>query len=31
MIQAFRMSANWRLTFTFDDSDAVFVDYQDYH
>lgn len=22
---------NWRLTFTFDGSDAVLVDYQDYH
>lgn len=22
---------NWRLTFSFEGSDAVFVDYQDYH
>jgi len=22
---------NWRLTFTFEGSDAVLVDYQDYH
>ena len=22
---------NWRLTFTFDDKDAVLVDYRDYH
>jgi proteic killer suppression protein len=25
------VSANWRLTFTFDGMDAVLVDYQDYH
>jgi len=25
------VSGNWRLTFTFDGSDAVLVDYQDYH
>jgi len=24
-------SGNWRLTFTFDNADAVLVDYQDYH
>ena len=22
---------NWRLTFTFDDADAILVNYQDYH
>jgi len=25
------VSGNWRLTFTFKDGDAEFVDYQDYH
>ena len=25
------VSGNWRLTFTFEDGDAVLVDYQDYH
>jgi toxin HigB-1 len=25
------VSANWRLTFAFEDGDAVLVDYQDYH
>jgi len=25
------VSGNWRLTFAFDGSDAVLVDYQDYH
>jgi proteic killer suppression protein len=25
------VSGNWRLTFTFDGTDAVLVDYQDYH
>jgi proteic killer suppression protein len=25
------VNGNWRLTFTFDGTDAVFVDYQDYH
>jgi len=25
------VSANWRLTFTFEGEDAVLVDYQDYH
>ena len=25
------VSGNWRLTFTFEDQDAVLVDYQDYH
>ena len=25
------VSGNWRLTFTFEDNDAVLVDYQDYH
>ena len=26
-----RVNANWRLTFVFEDGDAVLVDYQDYH
>jgi len=25
------VSGNWRLTFTFENRDAVLVDYQDYH
>jgi toxin HigB-1 len=25
------VSGNWRLTFAFDNRDAVLVDYQDYH
>ena len=25
------VSGNWRMTFVFDDGDAVLVDYQDYH
>jgi proteic killer suppression protein len=25
------VSKNWRLTFKFEDEDAVVVDYQDYH
>jgi toxin HigB-1 len=25
------VNGNWRMTFTFEDSDAVLVDYQDYH
>ena len=25
------VNSNWRLTFCFDDGDAVLVDYQDYH
>ncbi len=25
------VNANWRMTFTFDGTDAVLVDYQDYH
>lgn len=25
------VSGNWRLTFTFEDEDAVLVDYKDYH
>lgn len=25
------VSANWRITFTFEEKNAVFVDYQDYH
>lgn len=28
---AVMVSGNWRLTFTFEGEDAVFVDYQDYH
>lgn len=28
---AVSVSGNWRLTFTFDNGDAVLVDYQDYH
>jgi len=26
-----RVDANWRLTFTFEGSNAILVDYQDYH
>mgnify|MGYP001553066664 FL=1 len=26
-----RVSGNWRMTFTFDGTNAVLVDYQDYH
>jgi proteic killer suppression protein len=26
-----RISGNWRMTFTFEGTDAVLVDYQDYH
>lgn len=26
-----RVSGNWRLTFRFENEDAVLVDYQDYH
>jgi hypothetical protein len=25
------VSGNWRLTFAFEDEDAILVDYQDYH
>ena len=25
------VNGNWRMTFTFEDGDAVLVDYQDYH
>jgi proteic killer suppression protein len=25
------VNGNWRLTFTFEDEDAILVDYQDYH
>ncbi len=25
------VNGNWRMTFVFDDGDAVLVDYQDYH
>jgi len=28
---ALTVSGNWRLTFRFDDGDAILVDYQDYH
>jgi proteic killer suppression protein len=28
---AVRVSGNWRLTFAFQDEDAILVDYQDYH
>lgn len=28
---AVRVDENWRLTFAFEDGDAVLVDYQDYH
>ena len=28
---AVSVSGNWRMTFTFDDGDAILVDYQDYH
>ena len=28
---AVSVNGNWRLTFTFDNGDAILVDYQDYH
>ncbi|HZB89367.1 MAG TPA: type II toxin-antitoxin system RelE/ParE family toxin [Terracidiphilus sp.] len=28
---AVKMSGNWRLTFAFENEDAILVDYQDYH
>ncbi|HEV6964163.1 type II toxin-antitoxin system RelE/ParE family toxin [Roseateles sp.] len=28
---AVSVSGNWRLTFRFEDGDAILVDYQDYH
>ncbi len=28
---AITVNGNWRLTFTFENGDAVLVDYQDYH
>lgn len=28
---AVTVNGNWRMTFTFDGTDAVLVDYQDYH
>ncbi len=28
---AIDVSGNWRLTFAFEDEDAILVDYQDYH
>ncbi|HEV3104812.1 MAG TPA: type II toxin-antitoxin system RelE/ParE family toxin [Trinickia sp.] len=28
---AVKVNGNWRMTFTFDGTDAVLVDYQDYH
>lgn len=30
-IYAVTVNANWRLTFKFEDADAILVDYQDYH
>jgi len=26
-----KVNANWRITFTFEDEDAILVDYRDYH
>ena len=26
-----KVNGNWRMTFTFEDEDAILVDYQDYH
>jgi toxin HigB-1 len=26
-----KVNANWRMTFTFEDEQAILVDYQDYH
>lgn len=26
-----KVNGNWRMTFTFDNGDAILVDYQDYH
>lgn len=26
-----RVDGNWRLTFAFEEGDAILVDYQDYH
>ena len=28
---AVKVNGNWRLTFTFESTDAILVDYQDYH
>jgi proteic killer suppression protein len=28
---AITVNGNWRMTFTFEDQDAILVDYQDYH
>ena len=28
---AVKVSGNWRMTFRFEDTDAILVDYQDYH
>jgi proteic killer suppression protein len=28
---AVTVNANWRLTFAFEEGDAILVDYQDYH
>jgi len=28
---AVKVNGNWRLTFKFEDGDAVLIDYQDYH
>jgi toxin HigB-1 len=30
-LYAVSVNANWRITFTFEDGNAVLVDYQDYH
>lgn len=30
-LYAVTVNGNWRMTFTFDNGDAVLVDYQDYH
>jgi proteic killer suppression protein len=26
-----KVNGNWRMTFTFEDENAILVDYQDYH
>lgn len=28
---AVKVNANWRMTFTFEDNNAILVDYRDYH
>lgn len=30
-VWAIKVSANWRVTFRFEDGDAYVVDYEDYH